>query len=140
MKVVFDTNVWVSALIKPQGVSARIFEATTPFQSVTSKEIIVEVERVLHYDKIQKKHGLSDTEIAEHLRLLQQISKVETVKQAVTVIKDDPTDNKFLACAKAGKVDHIITGDPHLTTLGSFEGITILTPGQFLDILKQSKR
>ena len=40
MKVVFDTNVWVSALIKPQGVSARIFEATTPFQSVTSKEII----------------------------------------------------------------------------------------------------
>ena len=98
------------------------------------------MERVLHYDKIQKKHGLSDTEIAEHLRLLQQISKVETVKQAVTVIKDDPTDNKFLACAKAGKVDHIITGDPHLTTLGSFEGITILTPGQFLDILKQSKR
>jgi putative PIN family toxin of toxin-antitoxin system len=69
MKVVFDTNVWVSALITPGGVAARLFVSLDRFQSVTSEEILMEVEKVLHYDKIQKKRGLTDEEIAHYLQL-----------------------------------------------------------------------
>ena len=66
MKVVFDTNVWVSALITPGGISARLFVSLDRFQSMTSEEILVEVEKVLHYDKIQRKRGLTDEGVSLH--------------------------------------------------------------------------
>jgi putative PIN family toxin of toxin-antitoxin system len=48
MKVVLDTNVWVSALITPNGVAARLLALLEEFQSITSEEIIAEIEKVLH--------------------------------------------------------------------------------------------
>ena len=136
MNVVFDTNVWVSALITPGGVAARLFVSLDRFQSVTSEEILAEVEKVLHYDKIQKKRGLTDEEIAHYLQLIKRISTVVTVNEAVTLIQEDPSDNKFLACAKAASATYIVSGDPHLLGLGSFEQIEIISPGGFLTRLK----
>lgn len=52
------------------------------------------------------------------------------------VILDDPTDNKFLACALEGNAGYIVTGDQHLLRLKTYQEIDILTPRQFLDILK----
>src|SRR5215213_7527483 len=132
MKVVFDTNVWVSALITPNGISARLFVSLDRFQSVTSDEIIAEVEKVLHYDKIQKKRGLTDEEIASYIQFIRLISSVVTVNEQVNFIQADPSDDKFLACASASQATYIVSGDPHLTRLGSYEQIEILPPGEFL--------
>jgi putative PIN family toxin of toxin-antitoxin system len=139
MRVVFDTNVWVSALITPSGVAARLLALLAHFQSVTSAEILAEVEKVLHYDKIQQKRGLSDEEIAHYLQLIQRISQVMTVSEPVELIREDPSDNKFLACARAGEAAYIISGDPHLTRLGNFEQSEIIAPGEFLKRLKPEK-
>jgi putative PIN family toxin of toxin-antitoxin system len=139
MKVVFDTNVWVSALITPGGIAARVFPFLECFQSVTSEEIIVEVERVLHYDKIQKKRGLADEEITHYIQFMRRISSVVTVNEPVNLIQADPSDNKFLAGARAAQATYIISGDVHLTSLRSFEQIEILTPADFLKRLKQEK-
>jgi uncharacterized protein len=138
MKVVFDTNVWVSALITPSGVAARLFGSLEHFQSVTSEEILVEVERVLHYDKIQKKRGLTDEQVAHYIQFIRLISRVILVNEPVNLIQADPSDNKFLACARAAQADYIISGDPHLTRLGSFEQVEILPPGEFLKRLQQA--
>jgi putative PIN family toxin of toxin-antitoxin system len=139
MKVVFDTNVWLSALITPGGIAARLFVFLDRFQSVTSKEIIAEVERVLHYDKIQKKHGLTDEEIAQYVQYIRLVSSVVTVHEPVNLIQADPSDNKFLACARAAQAAYIISGDVHLTSLRSFEQIEILALADFLKRLKQEK-
>jgi len=40
-----------------------------------------------------------------------------------------------LACAVAARVDYLISGDNHLRKLGSYEGIKILSPSEFLEIL-----
>jgi putative PIN family toxin of toxin-antitoxin system len=136
MKVVFDTNVWVSTLITPGGISARVFVSLDRFQSITSEEILVEVEKVLHYDKIQRKRGLTDEEIADYIQFIRLISSVVSVNEPVNLIQADPSDNKFLACARAAQADYIVSGDPHLTRLGSFEQIEILPPGEFLKRLK----
>lgn len=49
------------------------------------------------------------------------------------MIANDPDDDKFLACAVAAKASAIISGDPHLLALGSYRGIRIMTPVQFLE-------
>jgi predicted nucleic acid-binding protein len=53
-------------------------------------------------------------------------------QETITLVTEDPDDNKILACAKAGKVDYIISQDAHLLKLNVFESIPILTPEEFL--------
>jgi predicted nucleic acid-binding protein len=54
-------------------------------------------------------------------------------KVIVAIVPDDPDDDKFIACAIAAGASHIISGDPHLLTVGSYTSIQIMTPSQFLD-------
>ncbi len=53
------------------------------------------------------------------------------------VVKEDSDDNKILECAKAGKVDFIVSNDNHLLKLKEFEGIKILSSADFLKIIKK---
>jgi predicted nucleic acid-binding protein len=48
----------------------------------------------------------------------------------------DPDDGLFLACALEGHADYLVSGDPHLLEIKHYHGVQILTPRQFLDILK----
>jgi len=50
----------------------------------------------------------------------------------IKVIKEDPSDNKFLECAIKSGADYIISGDKHLKDLGQFEEIKILSVTKFL--------
>ena len=55
-------------------------------------------------------------------------------------ICSDPDDDKFLACAVAGKVKHIVTGDKALLATSGYRGITVLTPREFVErFLRGSK-
>lgn len=60
MRVVVDTNVFVSALISPRGTPAQILAHEFPFELITSEEILGELNRVLHYDRIQKRYNLNE--------------------------------------------------------------------------------
>ena len=55
-------------------------------------------------------------------------------------VDDDPDDNKVLACALEGKADFIVSGDHHLTDIGSFRGIPIVKPDAFLGIMPGSHK
>jgi predicted nucleic acid-binding protein len=53
--------------------------------------------------------------------------------ESVTVIEDDPTDNRILECALAAEAEFIVTGDKkHLLPLGSFRGVSIVGSRDFL--------
>jgi len=52
------------------------------------------------------------------------------------VIEIDPADDKFLVAAIEGKADYIVSGDKHLKTLGSYQGVQIVTPVEFVKILE----
>ena len=45
---------------------------------------------------------------------------------------EDESDNRVLEAAVSAEVDYIVSGDEHLLTLGSFQGIPILTPAEFV--------
>ena len=57
------------------------------------------------------------------------------VHSSFQIIPEDPTDDKFLACAVDGRADCIVTGDRHLLRLETFRGIRILSPEEFLKTL-----
>jgi putative PIN family toxin of toxin-antitoxin system len=85
--------------------------------------------RVFNYPKFE----LAEEEIKE---LIQEeiLPYVEVVKpkRRSRVVQRDPSDNKFLECAVAGKARVIISGDKDLLTLARYRRIRIQTPAQFL--------
>lgn len=54
-------------------------------------------------------------------------------------IKEDPADNKFIACAVALKAEYIVSGDAHLRKLKTFEKIRIVSPAEMLELLKDNR-
>ncbi|MBI4309770.1 MAG: putative toxin-antitoxin system toxin component, PIN family [Candidatus Omnitrophica bacterium] len=134
LKVVIDTNQFVSALICKQGQSARLLDLwrRQQFILVTSLEIIAEIKKVLEYSRISQKYKLNKADIQSLLVLIEHEAVVLPCLPAVHIIKDDPEDNKFLACALAAKAEYIVSGDQHLLSLGRYESISIVTVKDFL--------
>ena len=58
-------------------------------------------------------------------------------KQKFNVIKEDPSDNKFLEAAIEGKADYIVSGDKDLLRVKNFMGIEIISPAEMVSILKK---
>jgi len=138
-KVVLDANQYASALIKPRSNSARLIELVYEgrFGLLISAPIVEEVRRILSYPKLQKLHGRTSDEIDLFLKKLEKIAIITPAQLSVAAIKEDPTDDKYLACALEGQADFIVSGDHHLTSLKQFRGIRILHPAAFLEAIAQ---
>jgi len=64
-----------------------------------------------------------------------EIKVVTQIIDSPVIIKVDPSDDKFIHCAKAGKANAIVSGDQHLLSLKSYQKIKIFTPTKFLENL-----
>lgn len=140
IKAVLDANVLVSAILTSKGHPAKILNKwkAGAFDLVMSLSILKEIGRVIFYPKIKKRLSWSDLEIDEFLLGLAQFSIMVSKESKIDVIKEDPTENKYLACAQKGKADFIVTGDQHLLKLQNYKGVKIVTPKAFLNILKET--
>lgn len=138
-KIVLDCNVLISGLMTPRGNPARILRLAYErnVELLVSPEIIKEYWRVLHYPKIAKRLEKVGIPLAMAENILKNFNEIATVTLGileVKVIKNDPTDDKFLSCAVEGKADFIVSGDEHLLSVKEFENIIILTPQAFLEM------
>jgi putative PIN family toxin of toxin-antitoxin system len=139
IRVVLDANVFVGAVLSPGGFPADILRAWRDerFHLVMSPAILEEIERVLRYPKIRRRHRWQ----AEHLRLfiedLARLAILTPGELELNVIAEDPSDNRYLECAIEGDADCLVSGDQHLLRLGAYQKIAILAPRAFLDILEQ---
>lgn len=129
MIVVLDTNVFVSSFFG--GNPRRIIDLwkTGRFKIGLSPAIIEE------YIEVLGRLGLTgEPELKEILDLLAQGTGIvfSANPPDLQVVKDDPDDDKFIACAVALKAEIVVTGDKALRKVGSFGGIRILTPAEFL--------
>ena len=139
LKIVLDANVFASALINPHGKPAQILNYVfeNKIRLFTSPSIIEELQRVLSYPKLVKRHGLEKEELKKFVSDLLSIMALVEGKKAIEVIVEDPTDNNYLSCALDAKADFIVSGDMHLLNLREHEGIQIVTPTQFLEMLEK---
>lgn len=136
-KVVLDTNVFISGIILPLSLPGKILDLwrKNKFILVTSKSILKELNKVFHYPKIIRTYKIKEEIIRELLINIAKTSIVVFKEKEVEVIPEDKADNKFLSCAVSARVDFIVSGDTHLLKLKNFQGITILKPKEFLEIL-----
>jgi putative PIN family toxin of toxin-antitoxin system len=128
MRVVFDTNILVAALVFPggQGDAAlrRVIDGTD--QLLLSKAILDELLEVLG-----RKFAREAEELAHVAVFISELSTVVAPKRRLHIVKDDP-DNRILECALAGGAHSIVTGDKALLALKSFEGIPVMTLASYL--------
>ena len=139
LKVVLDTNIYVSALIKRGGKPDQILRLVERYRLFCAEAILEEVQRALNYPRIKRKYKLKEKEIAEHIRYIRSIATVYRSLPKVEVIEEDPEDNIILACAVEAQADYIVSGDEHLKGLETYRGIEIVPPAEFLDILRQRR-
>lgn len=137
MRLVLDTNVLISALIAPHGIPAQIMAHLHRFDLLLTKEIVAEVERVLHYPRIQRRYTLNERMISEYLEHLRAVGLIIEPSPAPPILASDPSDDKFLICALFGGADAIVSGDHHLRDLGTFAGIPIASPAEMLTFLDE---
>lgn len=130
MRIVLDTNVFVSAVFFG-GVPGRILEAWRDgkLQLVLSADILDEYQRVGRV--LASEYPGADLE--PFLALLAFEAEVVEAPALPTPVSRDSDDDKFLACASAGGVAAIVTGDQDLLVHDGWRGVRILRPRQFVD-------
>lgn len=138
LKAVIDTNLFVSGLISKKGNPAKLLQLwhDHAFLLVISEQMVKEIERVLQYPRIRNKYNLKDEEIEQAVGTIKKFAVVLPDAVELDVVKDDPDDNKVLACALAAHADYIVSGDGHLLKLGVFKNIPIVTAKDFLDSME----
>jgi len=136
-KVVLDTNVLISSLLKPKSKARGIYRLALrgEIELYTSVDLMNELSRVLEYPKFK-------FEELQKKVFLKNLTRVATILVnpglRINVIKEDPPDNKFLECAVEAKADYLISGDnKHLLPLNNFEGIKIISPSEFLKLYQK---
>ena len=138
IRAVLDANVLVSATINPRGTPARLVALwrAARFAVVVSDALLRELYEVLHYPKILVRHGWSEAQMRSFVGELAQYALRTPGRLTLTVIVDDPPDNRYLECAVEGNAAFLVTGDQLLLDLHGYQGVTMLTPRAFLEVLQ----
>ena len=134
MKVVFDTNVFISAFIVPGGQAERalLLAWARHFILFTSVPILTETAQ-----KLRSKFGQTDKDIRQALKFISRTAEILKPTVRLRVLKDIP-DNRILECAFQARADLIVTGDRHLLKLREFEGISIIRLTDFLRMFPEA--
>jgi putative PIN family toxin of toxin-antitoxin system len=135
VKVVIDTNVFVSSLLNPEGSPRKVIDLWR-FEKITlclSKAILAE------YFELLGRFDLTEKPMGEHFVRLFQLRYNQVFiasPEAISAVHEDPHDDKFIECAVGAGADYIVSGDRHLLKLKSYKGIPIVTPAELLKSLQ----
>lgn len=128
MRVVFDTNIFVSAFVIPgsraEEAIRRIVEGRDML--VLSKPVVQELLATL-----SRKFSRDREELARVAVFLAEIAELCRPREKITVLRDEP-DNRILECAMAGKAEAVVTGDRAMLALRRYQGIRILSLKEYL--------
>lgn len=135
MRLIFDTNILVSALLSHQSPPARLlaYWRKGQFTLLCCEEQIEELRRVTRYPKIRERlpQALAGRLINELRSLSEIISRLPEVD-----ISRDPWDNYLLAMAEAGNAQYLVTGDKaDLLSLARHRHTQIVTVRQMLEFM-----
>ena len=132
IRVVLDTNIFISALLQPRGLPAQVVVAALAGQSAQlcmSAEIYTEYEEVIRRPRFKR----SESEIADALRAIREIGMWVKPRHKVRVCPD-PDDDCFLECAQAARAHYLVTGNlRHFPA--NWKDTQVVTARRFLDAL-----
>lgn len=137
IRAVLDANVYVSAAVRPEGPPGQIvgrFLQGGAFEIVMSQAIVEEVLRALSYPKVRKyiRPGLDPELWFEDIVVLAHLVAGDREFERVS---KDPDDDKYIAAAVEGRAGFVVAGDSDLLDVKEYDGIRIVSPRAFLDLL-----
>lgn len=97
---------------------------------LASEETLGELDRVMTYDRLP----FTAADRIQFLAILRREVDIVRSDESIDTVRD-PDDDKFLEVALAGGADYVVSGDRDLFDLGSYGGIEIVTPDEFLEIV-----
>jgi uncharacterized protein len=131
LRLVLDTNVVVSAALKPDGLQRTVvlLAITKPARLYVSTAILAEYRDVLSRPELKIRKGLR----LQLLQLIKQHSYLVTPSRPLH-ITSDPADNIFLECADAARADYLVTGNQrHFPRF--WKKTKVITSREFIDIV-----
>jgi putative PIN family toxin of toxin-antitoxin system len=143
-RAVLDSSVLISAFLTEGGTAYQVLRAARggAFVLCLSREILAETRSSLRekVKTIRRYYAYSDERIEEHIADLAALAELTRKLPVIQAVPLDPEDDVIVATAVAAKADYLVSGDRHLLTLGAYQGIQILTPRAFLDLLEGAPR
>jgi putative PIN family toxin of toxin-antitoxin system len=131
LRLVIDTNIVVSAALKPDGLQRTVLllAITKPATLYVSEAVLAEYREVLARPELKIRKGLRQ----QLLQLIRSHSHTVKPSRALQVAKD-PDDNKFLECADAARADYLVTGNArHFPKF--WKKTKVITSREFIDIV-----
>jgi len=129
VKIVLDTNLLIAGRWKPASASNRILDLCIRGELCAVYTSQIKDENLFILGKVKPPKEFLD----KVLRFYRKSIKVRPGKKISAC--PDPSDNRFLEAAVAGRADYVITNDHHLLDLKEYEGIRIIRPGTFTRML-----
>ena len=128
MKVVFDTNIFISAFVIPgsNAETAYSHALRRDFTLYSSVAILTETAQ-----KLREKFGWQPDKITSLLKAIAKVAIVIKTKPHLHLLADEP-DNRVLECAEAAGADFVVTGDKHLLFLKRFQNSNVVRLSDFL--------
>ena len=132
MKIVIDTNIFVSSFFwggNPRKIFDRVMDGLD--ELYITDEILDEITEVM----ARNKFNLELEKIEEYAKIIENRSVKVFPYNNGSFYSRDRDDNKFIICGIIGRVDYIISGDNHLLELEEINGIKIMSPKKYLEII-----
>ncbi len=132
-----DANVYPSAFVRPEGPPGKIIERLLrdgAFDVVLSAPIVEEVLQALAYPKVLR---AARAKVAPDLWFedIVVLAQFVTCAEQSAPVSDDPDDDKYIAAAIEGRASFVVSGDADLLDIREHEGVRIVNPRAFLDLL-----
>lgn len=107
------------------------------FPIFISEEIVMEISRVLTYDKIAKIYQTEGLPRDQLIETVLKIAKFVKTTKKIKVVLAHPADDKVIECGLAAHADYIVSGDKHLLELTNHKKTRILSVNEFLKITEE---
>ncbi len=134
VKVIFDTNVWISFLIGKRLAIIKQYISDGNITIITTEQLIKEIKMVTNREKLKK--YFPEESVEELVELLETIAKKVEIKPT-HFMNRDPKDNFLLDLIDFSKADYLVTGDRDLLEHNPFKTAMILSPSEFENELKK---
>jgi putative PIN family toxin of toxin-antitoxin system len=133
MRVVIDTNLWLSGLMLPGSVPGQIVRAASKAEitAVLSEPMLQELRLALNYRRVRPRIPLSDEELERYLAELHYVAEIVDIRSTAARVPRDRRDDMVLATFLASRADYLLTGDDDLLALRPDHAI--LTAREFYD-------
>jgi putative PIN family toxin of toxin-antitoxin system len=135
LKVVFDTNIFISAFVIPGSKAEEVYVDVLRGSFILCSSVAILTETA---QKLREKFGWPEDTVTRLLKTVAKVAMIVKTRSHLHVLSDEP-DNRILECAIEAKADFIVTGDNHLLSLKQYQNIKMVKLSDFLQILRNQE-